>query len=114
MPSPITTHVLDTTRGRPAIGVPVALAHLDGARWVELGHGHTDTDGRNRELLSDDHALAPGTYRLVFDTKTYFLSIGVVGFYPKVDVMFELPMPERHYHIALLINPFGYTTYRGS
>lgn len=107
--SAITTHVLDTARGRPAQGVPVRLE-----RGGEvLGRGETDSDGRLRDLLSGG-PLAFGTYRLVFDTARYFESQGVEGFYPEVRVDFEVRDAARHFHVPLLLSPFGYSTYRGS
>jgi 5-hydroxyisourate hydrolase len=113
--SPITTHVLDTARGRPAQGVPIALElYIEDDRWKRLGHGATDSDGRFKGLLPDDHALVVGTYRIVFDTGAYFRAQGVDGFYPEVTVVFELRQPGQHYHVPLLLSPFGYSTYRGS
>jgi 5-hydroxyisourate hydrolase len=110
--SSITTHVLDTSRGRPARGVPVRLEH-DGERgWAPAGAGETDADGRCAALL--DGPLRAGRYRLVFDTGAYFRAAGVRGFYPDVTVHFEVEAPEQHHHVPLLLNPFGYSTYRGS
>ncbi|MBC7543583.1 MAG: hydroxyisourate hydrolase [Candidatus Sericytochromatia bacterium] len=113
--SPITTHVLDTSSGRPAAGVPISLAKLgsDGT-WQELANGITDDDGRIKDLLPSDHPLATGIYRMTFATETYFASQAVKGFYPMVPVIFDLQSPATHYHIPLLLSPFGYSTYRGS
>ena len=115
MSAPITTHVLDTARGRPAAGVPVALlfAEPDGV-WAELARGTTDADGRIRDWLPDDHRLKPGDYELRFGTGDYFAAQGVTGFYPEVRVRVRLDAPGGHYHIPLLLSPFGYSTYRGS
>lgn len=111
----ITTHVLDTSLGRPAAGVPVILERTEGATgWTSLGHGETDADGRLRTLLSLDASMTPGRYRLVFDTRKYFESRSVRSFYPSVIVMFEVTTADDHCHVPLLISPFGYTTYRGS
>ncbi|MBM3271444.1 MAG: hydroxyisourate hydrolase [Candidatus Sericytochromatia bacterium] len=113
MSSPITTHVLDTARGRPAPGVGVVLYRLQGEVWREVGRGETDADGRNRELLSG--AREAGTYRIAFDTAGYFERIGVARyFFPVVEIVFILDEPEQHYHVPLLISPFGFSTYRGS
>lgn len=115
MTSPITTHVLDTTQGKPAMGIPIALERLDAAgRWTELARGVTDADGRIRDLLPAGHVLAAGTYRMSFETAAYFEASGVRGFYPSVPVVFELHQPAEHYHIPLLLSPYGYSTYRGS
>jgi 5-hydroxyisourate hydrolase len=115
MSSPITTHVLDTMRGTPAVGVKVLLETYTAAKeWKELGRGETNTDGRITDLLHEKTQLAAGTYRLTFLTAGYFGSVGVEGFYPSVPVVFELREPIRHHHIPLLLSPFGYSTYRGS
>lgn len=112
--SRITTHVLDTTRGRPAATVPVRLdARRDGA-WLPLGQGATDGDGRLRTLLTDETPLEGGTYRLVFDTGAYFGAQGLHTFYPRVVVEFTVEAGQSHYHVPLLLSPFGYTTYRGT
>lgn len=113
--SPITTHVLDTARGRPAAGVPVLLADLTGGdEPVALGRGTTDADGRLRDLLPEGARLVPGVYRLVFDTGTYFGAQGVEAFFPVVAIDFEVRDPAQHHHVPLLLSPFGYSTYRGS
>jgi 5-hydroxyisourate hydrolase len=108
----ITTHVLDTASGRPAAGIHVLLEALHGGGWDSVGQGTTDGDGRLRTLLSEPPH--PGAYRLVFDTRAYFESRGTVGFYPEVVITFEVMAGERHYHVPLLLSPFGYSTYRGS
>lgn len=111
-PSLITTHVLDTSRGRPAAGVPVKLEkHENG--WKLLGQGNTDADGRLQNLLESGHTLKPGLYRLTFDTAAYFKSRKIEAFYPEVQVVFEVK-DERHHHVPLLLSPYGYSTYRGS
>jgi 5-hydroxyisourate hydrolase len=113
--SAITTHVLDTARGQPAAGVPVVLEqHAEGASWRLVGRGVTDTDGRLRTLLSEGVPLSAGAYRLLFDTRRYFAAAGIRTFYPEVIVVFEVLGDEAHYHVPLLLSPFGYTTYRGS
>lgn len=112
--SQITTHVLDTTRGKPAANVPICLYHLDGDKWAVLACGVTNSDGRIADLLCDSVTLAQGTYRMHFDTKSYFSALGEQGFYPFVDVVFELSAGGEHYHIPLLLSAFGYSTYRGS
>ena len=113
--SAITTHVLDTSLGRPAAGVRVSLEVL-GARgaWARLAKGETDADGRVRDFLEADAPMAVGRYRLVFDTAAYFVAHGVEIFYPSVEITFEVSDVSQHYHVPLLLSPFGYTTYRGS
>lgn len=111
--SPITTHVLDTSLGRPAAGVMVVLEAAAGEpNWKELGRGATDKDGRLALALPAGHRLN-GTYRLTFDTGTYFRSRNAPVFYPQVTVVFTVAEAE-HYHIPLLLSPYGYSTYRGS
>ncbi len=99
----LSTHVLDTARGEPAPGVPVRLERAG----REVASGVTDADGRLRDWTGP---LAPGTYRLVFDTGAY---LGDGAFFPEVVVTFTLA-GDRHYHVPLLLSPYGYTTYRGS
>ena len=111
----ITTHVLDTARGRPAANVAVVLERDAGhGEWQTIGRGETDADGRIRNFVSADASLSAGTYRLVFDTRRYFERQGAASFYPQVMIVFETAPGETHYHVPLLLGPFGYTTYRGS
>lgn len=112
--SPITTHVLDTTRGLPASGVEVDLdLHEPTGAWKHLAKRVTDADGRVNDLLAEGFTLPVGIYRMVFKTGPYFESHKAAGFYPSVTVTFEV-RETRHYHVPLLLSPFGYTTYRGS
>lgn len=113
MSSPITTHVLDTATGKPARGMTVVLERLDGGAWVQLGHGATDADGRHRNLMNPADRT-DGIFRLTFATGEWFRATGVSGFYPAVQVVFEITDPEAHHHVPLLISPYGYSTYRGS
>jgi 5-hydroxyisourate hydrolase len=113
--SAITTHVLDTARGRPAAGVRVALEQIDSNdRWQAVGYGVTDGNGRLCTLLSESIQPLPGLYRLLFDTRAYFDALGVRTLFPHVVVTFEVSDGDGHYHVPLLLSPFGYTTYRGS
>ncbi|MDX1407122.1 MAG: 2-oxo-4-hydroxy-4-carboxy-5-ureidoimidazoline decarboxylase [Saprospiraceae bacterium] len=111
--SQITTHVLDTARGTPAAGVPVSLHQHQDGRWPLLTQGVTDTDGRIEDLLPSGQIVQPGPYQLVFKTQAYFERHEQESFYPLVQIRF-LISDGRHYHVPLLMNPFGYTTYRGS
>ena len=110
--SGITTHVLDTSRGCPAVGVPVALERAVDSGWQPVGRGTTDADGRVRDLLASPPEA--GHYRLSFDTGAYFRAVGEAAFYPEVSVTFVVGHGEEHYHVPLLLSPFGYSTYRGS
>jgi 5-hydroxyisourate hydrolase len=115
MMSAITTHVLDTSRGQPASGVPVALEfHAAESDWTLIGKGVTDADGRVKDLLPQGHVLGEGVYRLTFDTGTYFATRGVQSFYLSVVIDFNVRDAGQHYHVPLLLSPYGYSTYRGS
>jgi 5-hydroxyisourate hydrolase len=109
----ISTHVLDTARGRPAAGVGVTLEAAAVEGWTRTGTAVTDEDGRAPDLLDTGAALEPGVHRLTFATGAWFAERGVSGFYPYVIVTFEVTGDD-HYHVPLLLSPFGYSTYRGS
>jgi 5-hydroxyisourate hydrolase len=106
--SGITTHVLDTARGRPAAGIAIRLELRDGDAWREIGRGTTDDDGRLRTLTGP--TIDAGTYRITFDTGAY----NPGGFFPEVSIVFEVRDAAQHHHVPLLLSPFGYSTYRGS
>ncbi len=108
----ITTHVLDLSRGCPAAAVEVSLQQQVDSQWAEVGSGETDGDGRLADLGPD--TLDAGVYRLVFDTGAYFARSAVEHFHPRVEISFEVSDSTRHYHVPLLVSPFGYSTYRGS
>ncbi len=110
--SQITTHVLDTATGVPAVGMPVRLYQRTGTDWVLLGEGATDADGRVREL--GPGAVAAGRYLLRFDTGSYFAEQRTASFFPEVEVTFLIDGDGRHCHVPLLLSPFAYSTYRGS
>ena len=115
--SAISTHVLDTSQGRPAAGVAVTLEIArdgDADSWEPHGGGETDADGRVKNLLPAGAALAATRYRLTFDTGAYFAARGVESFYPSVAIVFRVRDASQHHHVPLLLNPFGYSTYRGS
>ena len=109
--SGITTHVLDTARGRPAAGIAVTLAARDGEGWREMADGETDADGRVKEFPGAG-AIAPGTYRLRFAVAEYQKGAGTESFWPWVDIVFDVT--GGHYHVPLLLAPYGYSTYRGT
>ena len=112
--SGITTHVLDTARGKPAEGVAVTLEIHTEDGWRNLGNAATDPEGRARRLLPEGAALMTGTYRLTFATGAYFRDLGFEGFYPEASIVFDVRDANQHYHVPLLLSPFGYSTYRGS
>jgi 5-hydroxyisourate hydrolase len=102
----ISTHVLDTAKGRPAAGVAITL-EIDRGGWTIIARGTTNDDGR---LKLVDDAPDPATYRITFDTGAY----DPHGFFPRVAIEFTVREGSRHYHVPLLLSPYGYSTYRGS
>ena len=111
--SQVTTHILDTTRGRPAEGITILLFQQQADNWRQVSLATTNEDGRVTDLLSAGAVLEPGIYKLKFETKAYFDKQAVQSFYPYVEISFSINDAE-HYHVPLLLNPFGYSTYRGS
>jgi 5-hydroxyisourate hydrolase len=111
--SQLTTHILDTTKGRPAAGVTIVLYKPAGDNWREIARGATNADGRIPDLLPQDKVLAMGMYKLKFLTQEYFERDGTAHFYPFVEICFTVAN-DSHYHVPLLLNPFGFSTYRGS
>ena len=107
----ISTHVLDTSRGLPASGLAVTLDRRDGVEWSLVGRSTTDDHGRVASF--SDTALGAGTYRLTFETAAYHRAAGVTPFFPEVVVTFDV-QSGAHYHVPLLLSPFGYSTYRGT
>ena len=113
--SHITTHVLNTTTGQPAAEVAVVLEsqeHDDPQRWRHIASATTDQDGRVKQLGPAE--VSPGSYRLRFDTGSYFAARSIQTFFPEVTLTFTVANPQQHYHVPLLLSPFAYSTYRGS
>lgn len=109
----ITTHVLDTSKGLPAEGITISLQkHIGVDKWEEVCTGITNNDGRIPDFMGEIE-IEPGIYRMYFDTHPYFKNQNIKAFYPFVHVIFEI-FDKEHYHVPLLLNPFGYSTYRGS
>lgn len=106
----ITTHILDTSTGRPAAGVTVTISVFQDGVWQLLAQKSTNDDGRTGPMIQDGTS---GIYKLHFETGAYFEQTGRSGFYPYVDLIFTTSN-EPHYHVPLLLNPYGYSTYRGS
>ena len=110
----ISTHILDQGLGQPAVGVGVLLEVDDGSEWTTLARATTDGDGRVKALLPDAETFVAGDYRLTFALERYFAGQGKVAFYPLAVIQFRVADAALHYHIPLLLNQFGYSTYRGS
>jgi 5-hydroxyisourate hydrolase len=108
----LSTHVLDTSTGRPAPGVHLELHALHGGTWKQVHTTHTDSDGRAQGLSKGP--LEAGDYRLQFDTGSWFAKQGIECFFPSVTIEFRVSDTQRHHHVPLLLSPFGYSTYRGS
>jgi 5-hydroxyisourate hydrolase len=112
--SGISTHVLDTARGRPAAGISFSLEVRAGDNWTRLATATTDENGRAGNLIPSEMPFQQGTYRLRFDAAAYFRAQGLETLYSEVSISFEVRNPSEHYHVPLLLSPWGYTTYRGS
>jgi len=113
-PDPVSSHILDTSVGLPAKGVSVSMYRMGGEQaWTKLQSRVTNADGRASNFLSWEQ-FQPGTYKMHFSTGQYFKERATETFYPYAEVIFEIKDPEAHYHIPLLLNPYGYSTYRGS
>src|ERR1700749_5094281 len=112
--SQITTHILDTTLGKPAQGVTITLFKQDGEDWQKLASGQTNNDGRIADLLHKNDVLPASNYKMHFDTGAYFTALGVAAFYPFVEIVLNISGAGQHYQVPLLLNPVGYSTYRFS
>lgn len=112
--SKVTTHVLDTARGKPAPGVEVVLERGGaGGVWIRVGSARTDANGRITEFPGAGELMG-GPHRLRFDVGAYFGGLKVEPFFSAIEIAFEVRKPSEHHHVPLLLSPFGYTTYRGS
>lgn len=109
----ITTHVLDTALGKPGKNIPVTLFQKSGDNWTVVGQGVTDADGRLK-TLTEKAALEKGAYRLDFAAGEYLMGTHKASFYDTISIVFKVENPEQHFHVPLLVSPFGYSTYRGS
>jgi 5-hydroxyisourate hydrolase len=103
---------LDTSKGRPAEGITIVLYLGGNDEWKELSRAKTNADGRSPGSVNSEN-LQEGIYKFRFETKDYFDKDRIETFYPYVEIVFEVTNAA-HYHVPLLLNPFGYSTYRGS
>lgn len=111
--SQVTTHVLDTAAGRPGRDISIRLMNKVNNDWQTIAQGVTNGDGRVADLLPAGNILSPGVYKMVFETGNYYSGQKIKSFYPSVEILFHI-FDDAHYHVPLLISPFGYSTYRGS
>jgi len=112
--NPLSVHVLNLETGLPAPGVNVTLEKHVGQNWQPLAQGVTNEQGRIGELFPEKQAMEAGQYRVVFKTGEYFKKAGRDTFFPEIPVIFEVKNADQHYHIPLLLSPYGFSTYRGS
>ncbi|CAL8105671.1 unnamed protein product [Orchesella dallaii] len=111
--NPLTSHVLDTAIGRPAVGVPVTLSKHENGQWRNISKQLTNSDGRVGNMISSEE-FSSSRYKLTFETLSYYDSRGEKTFYPYIEVIFEIESPEEHYHVPILLSAYGFSTYRGS
>lgn len=112
--NPLSVHVLNTQDGLPSPGVNVVLEHMDNGTWTELSAATTDPQGRVRDLFPPDTALEQGIYKVTFKTGPWFAARNIDTFFPEIPIIFQVDGTLDHYHIPLLLSPFGYSTYRGN
>ncbi len=118
MPGHLSTHVLDTAAGRPAAGIRYRLYAIEGTERRLIAEGATNADGRAPAPLLTPETICPGPYSLEYDTADYHRRSGAdltdPPFLDVVTLRFNVSALDRHYHVPLLLSPYGYTTYRGS
>ncbi|KAI7949080.1 hypothetical protein MJO28_007901 [Puccinia striiformis f. sp. tritici] len=112
--SPITSHVLDATSGKPGDDMGIRLDRLTANGFVLIANGTTDIDGRCNTLLPANSRPEIGIYKVTFFSNEFYQKRGIVSFYPFVEITFEIKDPTEHYHIPLLLSPYAFSTYRGS
>lgn len=114
----LSTHVLDTSTGRPAAGMRIDFSVRDGDKWRLIRTVEANADGRTDAPLLEGEAMAVGLYKLVFHVSAYFTAAGATlsdpPFLERVPVRFHISDPAAHYHVPLLCSPWSYSTYRGS
>jgi len=112
--NPLSVHILDLQSGQPTAGVNVTLEQRDGQQWRTLGQGMTDAQGRVRALYPADRQITAGAYRIVFKTGEHYARLRQPTFFDQIPVEFKVENTAQHYHIPLLLSPYGYSTYRGN
>ena len=112
--NPLSVHVLNLENGLPSAGINVTLEQHVGDKWQSLSEGVTNQQGRIAELFPANRSMQPGEYRVVFKTGDYYKKANRETFFPEVPVIFQVKQADQHYHIPLLLSPYGFSTYRGS
>ncbi len=112
--NPLSVHVLNIQNGQPSSGVDVELERRTDAGWKSLATATTDEAGRVSALYPADEAFLPGVYRVTFETGEWFEARDTATFFPNIPVPFQVENTEQHYHVPLLLSPYGYSTYRGN
>ncbi|QOL51188.1 hydroxyisourate hydrolase [Massilia litorea] len=112
--NPLSVHILDLQSGQPTPGVAVTLEQQDKGEWRALGSAVTDAQGRVRALYPAGKALASGAYRIVFKTGEHYARLRQPTFFEQIPIEFKVADTTQHYHIPLLLSPYGYSTYRGN
>jgi 5-hydroxyisourate hydrolase len=112
--NPLSVHVLNLQTGSPTAGIEVELDQKQNNNWVKLASGKTDSNGRISALFPEDKTASAGSYRVVFKTGDYYKMNNQKTFFPEIPVEFNMETTGEHYHIPLLLSPFGYSTYRGN
>ena len=112
--NPLSVHVLDLQSGKPTAGIKVTLEQRAGETWRTLASKVTDAQGRIPAMYPDEKAIAAGEYRIVFATGEHYARLGQATFFQRIPVEFKVEKIDQHYHIPLLLSPFGYSTYRGN
>ena len=114
----LTTHILDTARGLPAAGIPILLYRMSGDKREKIAQAVTNSDGRTDTPILPAGQMNAGHYELVFQTGAYLeqnnLATGAHKFLDDIPIRFGIDDEQAHYHVPLLLSPFGYSTYRGS
>jgi 5-hydroxyisourate hydrolase len=113
-PNPLSVHVLNLQTGTPTAGIQVSLERQSGKAWQALAQGTTNEQGRIAELFPAGTSLQAGEYRVVFKTGDYYKGLNQETFFPEIPVVFQVKQTDQHYHIPLLLSPYGFSTYRGS
>lgn len=112
--NPLSVHILDLQTGTPTAGVTVTLEQKTGNDWRQLASGVTNAQGRIAEMYPADKAMVQGDYRIVFKTGEHYARLKQETFFPEIPVQFHVEKTDQHYHIPLLLSPFGFSTYRGN